>query len=140
MKHNRFEPLVSPDGLVGAKLVEAFPLGEPAAFAELEQGGRMSGDRFGCDLEGAQIEVDADQGEQPARLSVTRPEDFIVPVRLFPTQPLDRIDLAQRGEKPGFEPLPLLAEQVPRMVDVHILGELPCRAAEDQEEGDEAGR
>lgn len=140
MKYDRFESLVSSDRLVGTELVEAFPFGKPAPFSELKQGRRMSWGRVGRHLKRARLEMDADQGEQPASLPVACPEDFVVPMRLFPPQSLDGIDLAERSEKPGLEPLALLTEQVPRMVDVHFLGELPRRAAENEEEGDEAGR
>src|SRR4051812_20764370 len=94
MEDDRLEALVAADGLVGADLVEPLPLGEPAPLAELEQRGRVAGGRVGKVFEGVGIEMDADQREQPARLPVAGPEDLVVPVRVFPAEPLDRIELA----------------------------------------------
>src|SRR5439155_4929504 len=94
VEHHGLEPLVAADGLVGPDLVEPLALGEPASLAELEQRGRVPAAGVAQVLEGVGIEMDADQGEQAAGLAVAGPEDLVVPVRLLPAEPLDRVDLA----------------------------------------------
>ena len=89
----------------------------------------MAGVGVGQVVEGVGLEVDTDQGEQAAGLAVAGPEDLVVPVGVFPAEPLGGIDLAERPEEPGLQPFALLAEQLAGVVDVHLLGELAERAA-----------
>ena len=78
---------------------------------------------------GSAVEMDADQGEEPAGLPVAGPEDLVVPVGVLPAEPLGGVDPAEGGEEAGLQPLALLAEQLAGVVDVQLLGELPERAA-----------
>src|SRR3954471_11836731 len=104
MEHDRLEPLVAADGLVGADLVEPLALGEPAPLAELEQRGRVPAGRVAQLVVRGGIEVDADQREQPPGLAVAGPEDLVVPVGLLPAESLDGVELAEGGEELRLEP------------------------------------
>ena len=101
---HRLEPVASEDGLVGAELVEAFALGVPAPFAELEEGGGIPGVELTQLVERRRVEMDTDQGEQRAALAIPSPEHLVVPVGVFPADAFDRVDLAERADKPGFQP------------------------------------
>ena len=110
----------------------------PAALAELEERGGVTRSRRSSS-KGSGVEVDADQGQEPPGLAVAGPEDLVVPVGVLPAEPLDRVDLRQRREEAGLEPLALLAERargpgrlaVPRQT-------WRSGPAEDQPRGDQA--
>src|SRR4051812_5258598 len=74
---DRLVTLVAADGLVGANLVEAFPLDVPAALPELEEGRRVP--RELEQLESWGLELDADQGQEMAGLTVAGPDHLIMP-------------------------------------------------------------
>ena len=105
---DRFEPLVAADGLVGTRLIEALAVDAPVALAKLE-------DRRGVLLPGNSsngpgIEMDADQGQQVARLPVACPENFVVPVGRLPPLAFGGIEPGRGRDEAGFQPLALLVK------------------------------
>lgn len=140
MGDDRLESVVAEHGLVGLDLVEAFALGAPTAFAELEERGGMAWAGLAEQVEVRAVEMDADQGEENASLAVTRPEDLVVPVRILPADALEGIDAGQPGEEAGLVPFALLAKQRPCVIDAPFLGKKPDGAADDGPDDDETGR
>jgi hypothetical protein len=140
MRDDRLEPLVPADRLVGPNFVEPLPVGQPPPVAELEEGGGMPGRGLGKFLERVRIEVDLDHRKEPARLAVASPEDLVMPVRIFPAEPFERIDPSQRSEKSCFKPLALLAKEQASVIDVNLFSEPPRGSSDNQPESDNARR
>ena len=119
---NHLESLVTADSLVGTDFIDPLAVDKPLGFAKLEERGRVSS--FLGKVEGAWLEMNADQGQQVARLPVARPEDLVVPVGRIPFLSFDRVGHDEGRNEPGFQPLSLLMEQHTRVVDVDVLDDL----------------
>jgi hypothetical protein len=127
--HDLFESLVAADGLVGTHFVQALSLGPPLALAKLEKRSRVPSAREVVKWAG--VEVHADQGQQVARLPVSRPKYLVVPLGPLPPLALGRISLAERRDEAGFQPLSLLVKERASVVDVDILNDLAKRPSQD---------
>ena len=90
----------------------SLPFGLPAALAELEKGGGVSGVELAEVVERRGVEMDADQGEQRAALAVPGPEHLVVPVGVFPADAFNWVEPGEGGDEPGFQPLALHAEKL----------------------------
>ena len=125
MHDDGLEPLVAAHGLVGRISSSRFPSAcqRPLRNSNRAVAWRVLGSDRGKSSKEARIEVDADQGQEPAGLAVAGPEDLVVPVGVLPAEALGGTGLAQGVEEVGFEPLAPLAEQVPGMLGMHILGQ-----------------
>ena len=78
------------------------------------------------------IEVDADQGQEPASLAVPGPQDLVVPVRILPADALFRVKPPERREEPGFQPLSVAMEQRPGAVGMDLFHDLTDRVPDNQ--------
>jgi hypothetical protein len=98
--------VVTTDRLVGAESVDELTVGEPAAFAILKEGRRVPDGR----LVRVGLEFDAYQSQQPARSLIAGPADLVLPVGVFPSLSLVRIEPAEGAQESRLEPLSLTAE------------------------------
>ena len=88
---DHLEPLIAADRLVGTHLIQALAVGAPAPLPQLEERRRHPLPLH--QVERPRVEMDADQGEQAARLPVARPQDLVVPVSRFPPFAFDGISV-----------------------------------------------
>ena len=140
MHHDRLEPLAAKDGLVGPDLVEALPLGEPAVFSILEDRRGVSGLRITELVERLTLKVDPDHGQKNPGLTVSGPQDFVMPACVFPANSFERIDLRKRPEEMGLEPFSLHPELFARLIHEDLFGILSERSTNKQPANDHAGR
>jgi hypothetical protein len=93
-----FKSLVAPDRLIGPRLVQSPPLGAPTALAVLKQRRRVP--RNLDRVEWSRLKMHANKRQQPASPPVARPENFVVPLGVFPPLSLGRIGPSQRRDEP----------------------------------------
>ena len=136
--HDLFEALVAADRLVGTHFVQALALGTPLALAELEERRRVPSPREL--VKGAGVEVNADQGQQVARLPVARPENLVVPLGPLPPLALGWINLAKGRDEAGFQPFSLLVKRCASVIDMDILDDLAERPPQDHPAHEHAQR
>jgi deoxyribonuclease-4 len=124
------EPLVAPDGLVGPGFVQPPALGIPAALAVLKQRRRVAWELDRVERTG--LELNANQRQQPATPSVACPENFVVPVGVFPPLPFRHIDPAEGRDESRLQPLATLVKKCAGMVDMDVFENLEDRPAQDR--------
>ena len=127
-------------GFGGAGLIDPLTVRAPAALTKLEQGRRVPGGGLPQVVEDLTVEMNAYQGQERPGLAVAGPQDLVMPVGVFPTNPLDRVDLRERSEEPGFEPFALEAKKFSSVVDMELFGELTNGSSQDEPADDDAGR
>src|SRR5262249_25990168 len=115
------EAAVSPPDLIKAKLIEPFAFRAPPAPFKLEDGGSPAG-RGGLGGKGG-LGTHATQSQQAASWPVAGPDDLVLPLRLLPPCPFDRIDAFQRGHEASLQPFSLAAERLARLVYMQVLEE-----------------
>lgn len=84
---------MAPDGFVRTHLVDPLAVGAPAPPAKLEDRCRMPW--AGTQIEGLGLEFDADQGQQVMGLTVTSPQDLVLPLSFFPPFPFEGLGHAR---------------------------------------------
>ena len=89
-------------------------------------------------LERVGLEVDADQRQKMAALTVAGPKNFVVPVRVFPALALLPVEPAQAGDEIRFQMFAAAAEGFPGLLDVQVLEKHPQRSVQNAPRGDDA--
>ena len=112
MRDHHLEAMIAEQGLGGTCLVEPFPLGSPLILSELEERRGLARSQVGKLLASASVKVNPDQSQEYAGLAVAGPEYLVVPLRLFPTHALQRINLGQGVQESRLEPLALIAKEL----------------------------
>ena len=82
---HRQKHLVPQQRFIGSYFIQTLSLGQPALAPQFEQGGCVAGRDIGIIEEAVSREPNADQREQAVRLAVARPDDFVIPGRVFPS-------------------------------------------------------
>ena len=138
---DRLEVAVPHHGLDRLKSVQVMAFGVPAAFLVDEQGGGIAL-RFVITVVAETLgrEANADQSEEAPALAISRPNDLVLPVGVFPAKAFDRIRPGQRGEKTRFEIFALPPELVAGKTGVACLEHRPHRPAEHKPGGKAANR
>jgi hypothetical protein len=126
-KHDGQETLMPQQSFVRPHLVQPLAFRDPPTIPEFEESRCVSRGKVRLIGEGIRREAYADQHQQATRLSISRPDELIIPLGILPAEAFDRIDTAQRREEPSLEPFAL----GPKLQSGSLFSHLPYDEAKD---------